>query len=454
MTLRQLSGASSSAVIAPMTTPGAELRALYEQLRGTTTAWEMSLLETLVNPMATYPLPGIISKGHWGYNPATYNNGYTIEAPQYLPQFFGDSAYPDQSSLQQSDGAGGFSPVAAAQLDVYAGSRYDQREGLVRGTFSVPTSGQFVVWFDPTDTQHPVTVRAVQDMDKWWTDTTNVAPILDGGVTQAIFEWDRDPYRQYADAYRTLTDYGDVSSSQFVYVGGAVLHVAVQAKTAYSDVAIKARNIANYDRRFFDVPTSSGEYGDPTQPEKANEGVAVYNGTTWGPTFTLEHTAEKAVATRFGYVISRGFPMLEFHVVNATTGGAPVNFNFEARAWLGITYTTLRDAATTAYHTVPTEMPAWFSACKTRGAVTMHRSELGEALITNTMRTMSSHPVPAVIRAIAGKVSPKKADSNFFSKLLSGVGNAVGIDIKHPLPSIASLLTGKVLPALGKMLMA
>lgn len=340
------------------------------------------------------------------------------------------------------------------QMDCYAGTRYDQREGLARGTFSVATSGQFVIWFDPGDAVQPVHCISIDDMETWWTDPNNWTNNMFGPnpTAQLNFDWDRDPYRSYANNWRTMESYGNTSTNQFVYVGGSVLHLAVQAKTAYSDVAIKARNIAAYDRRFFDTPTSTGEYGDPSQPEKANEAAAIYNGSTWGPVFALETDNNKALSNRLYYAIQRGLPMLEVHVVNAGVGGAPVNFNFECRTWLGVTYTTLRDAATTTYHTVPAVIPPWFAACKMRGAVTMHRSELGEAIITNTVNAVSRAPLNPTVASVVSKIQPKKAGEGFFSKILSAGADLLGIDKSNPLPSIASLVTGKILPKLAGFL--
>lgn len=442
-------GASGSATVAPFKRGGAEVVALHAQLRGTLQAWEISLLETLINPMSSYPLPGITTTGHWGYNPATYNNGVppaTFDQPLFYPQFMADCVLPDQSALTQDSPA---TNIPAMQMDTYAGSRYDQREGLVRGTFSVEQSGTFLIWFDPADVADPVVVRALSDTETWWVDPANTASIFAGTQSTLPFQWDRDPYRNYTNNWRALPDYGNVSTNQFTYIGGAVLHLAVQAKTAYSDVAIKARNISNYDRRFFDTPTKTGEYGDPTQPEKANEAAALYNGSTWQPVFAVTQDEKPPLANRMWYIIQRGLPLLEVHVVNATTGGAPVNFNFEARTWLGVTYTSLRDAATTAYHTVPAEIPPWFSACKTRGAVTMKRSELGEALITNTVNSMVRAPTPPIVRAVVDKIAPAKAGPNFFQRMLGGIADVVGVDKSNPIPGIASLVTGKILPAIA-----
>lgn len=458
LTPRMLAGQSGSATIAPMAKGGMEVVALHRALRGTYEAWELNLLETLLSPLTPYPLPGIVNRQGWGYNPATYHNGFfpgppaTGAAPIFFPTFTGDQALPDQSALMQEGPAGTFLPIPAMQLDTYAGSRYDQREGLVRGNFSVESSGQFIVFFDPIDVSRPVHVISVDNMETWWTSPDNwTAPIFAGGTNLLDYEWDRDPYRGYANDLRVLESYGSYSTNQFTYVGGAVLHLAVQAKTAYSDVAIKARNISAYDRRFFDTPTNSGEYGDPSQPEKANEAAAIYNGSSWGPVFALENTSTKAIANRLWYAIQRGLPLLEVHVVNATTGGAPVNFNFEARTWVGVTYTSLRDSATTCYHTVPAEIPAWFSACKMRGATTMHRSELGEAIITNTVNAVTRAPLHPIVHAVVSKVAPKKAGDSFFSKILTAGADMLGIDKSNPIPSIASLVTGKILPKLAAL---
>jgi hypothetical protein len=345
--------------------------------------------------------------------------------------------------------------------DAYINTKYDQREGLVRGTFSVLESGSFLLFFNPLDQLNPVRLVSIKNTQETWMAAANngfygVSPIFAGPLASETFEWDRDPYRGYEDSYIASTcSEIEIGRLQLVYVGGASLHMAVQAKTAYSDVAIKARNLVDYDRRFFDLPDESGEYGDPTQPLKATEGIAIYNGSVWNNTIRCDPDAgapSKSVMLQFA--IQFGYPLLEVHVVNATTGGAPVNFNFEARCWLGVCQTTLRENATNSFHTIPCDIPGWFTSARTRGAISKESSKLASELIENTQRAVvMSHP-PLTVHRLATAVQPAAVSSGGggFGGFLKSVLGQVGIDTSHPLESIAKLVVPKALKAVGALI--
>lgn len=468
VTLGGLRGGAGSSTLAPTRPVSEDVKVLYQQLTGTIHQWEMELLETLFNPMHPYPLPGICPTGHFSHQNSWFTAGYSVESAYGVypsvnqdtgPNITGADGSSSVGANVQMTGVGTAAAVAAMLTDAYHGARYDQREGLVRGTFSVIESGSYIILFDPACTNNPVLLVSMKDTEDWWTDTDNISqvPMFGGGVAREQFGWDRDPYRAY-NGYNVpvAPDYeATVDTSLWQYTGGAALHLAVQAKTAYSDVAIKARNLVDYDRRFFDAPSEGGEYGDPTQPEKANEAIAVYNASMWRRPYTVNPTGgnwKTTEASLMAFAVQRGLPLLEVHVVNAASGGAPVNFNFEARAWLGVSYNTLKDNATTAFHTVPCVVPPWFASCRTRGGVSMARSKLGEELITNTVRSLARSPLPVVPARIMNSVSAKKAGPSFLSTIMSGIANAAGIDVKNPLPSIGSLLVKRVLPALGGVL--
>jgi len=348
--------------------------------------------------------------------------------------------------------------VNPAITDCYVGCRYDQREGLVRGTFSVVTSGAYIIYFDPCEVRYPVRVLCLATTEDSWVKPTNTSSILEGGASEAAYAWDRDPFRGYPGHWVTPNPtYADFTadSTTLVYPGGATLHLAVQAKTAYSDVSMKARSFERYDRRFFDCMTETGEYGDPSQPEEAREAVAVYNGSGWRMrTDMLQDAPNTVVRARLGYVIQAGLPLLEVHVVNATTGGAPVNFNFEAKCWSGITYHTLRDAATSPFHTVPAALPTWFASMRTRGVVTKKRSALSEELIAKTVATLHTAPAktPAVAAVTKAIVQNSGTKPSGFRGLLDSVLNAVGVDPADPLPSIGRLAGKALMPLVRSLL--
>jgi len=350
-------------------------------------------------------------------------------------------------------GVSNYQLVNPALVDVCSLAKYDQRDGLCRGTFSVTESGQFIIWCDPTDAQNPVQILALGTTEGSWIDVSNTAAIFNGQPGDR-FSWDRDPYRGYVGDFSPVDPGSDgffADRSTLVYVGGCALHLAVQAKTAYSDVAMKARSLDRYDRRFFNAPTHNGEYGDPSQPQEAKEGLAVYNGSTWRQRTRVEGNIPAPILrNRLAYIIQAGYPLLEVHVVNATTGGAPVNFNFEAKVWLGITYHTLQDNATTAFHTVPAQVPPWFCSMASRGVVTTKRSALSDELIEKTMRTLSVTPTksPAVTAVVRAAAKPAGGFKGFVRDIMQ----EVGIDPDHPLPSIAKLAGRKLLPLVSKLL--
>jgi len=222
--------------------------------------------------------------------------------------------------------------------------------------------------------------------------------------------------------------------------------MAVQAKTAYSDVSIKARSALNYDRRFFNLPTLSGEYGDPTQPTRATEGLAVFNGSTWNQRVFLPDTAgDKSLSMRLEYAIQAGFPLLEVHVVNATTGGAPVNFNFEARAWLGVTFHTLKDNATTSMNTIACEVPPWFSSCAVRGSISSKSTELANEIILNTHKVLQQTVLPKPVAKMNRLIDTSKKHG-----FLADVMTAVGLDPSNPLGSLAK----KLIPVAGEAILS
>lgn len=474
LTPAMLRGQSANSTIAMPPANGAYLaraRALYHELSGSTMQWELMLLETLLSPLRPYPLPGV---GHhmFGMNggiqkitePIIVDPDQNPAASQQYPFLALDPGNWDPStgysgvSVTQYNDAGVALPLPPIVSDAYLSAKYDQRDGLCRGTFSVPSSGGFLVIFDPTEIGDPVRVIALKDFESPWINTTNRVDILSTGsglTSQLDFSWDRDPYRAYPPA---LTDVGAVNSSQsdtscLVYPGGATLHVAVQAKTAYSDVSMKCRSYERYDRRFFNAPTDNGEYGDPSQPTEAREGLAVYNGSTWKQRVSTDGSGgAQVVATRLAYAIQAGYPIVEVHVVNATAGGAPVNFNFEAKTWLGISYHTLRDNATTSFHTVPVEVPGWYTACAVRGAVSKSRSALGEELVANTVNHIAKIPKPGVIATTVRAVNQNHASG--FKGVVQDVLSAVGVDPHDPIPSIMKFAGKKLLPVLEKALFA
>lgn len=421
------------------------IRTLHKEIGSTTEFWELNLLEHLYNPMHVYPLPCITNRGLGGpaatipfdyvgdTNPGVSNITSVAQVYPGGPLV----GYGIPASTTSYNPGSGFFALDALTIDAAQHAKYDERHGLSRGNFSIAESGVFIVYFDPFDYGDPVRVICLSSTEQAWTDVGNTANILAGGQNRFSAQWDRDPYRGYTGDPQPVGYLELVTDrSTLVYVGGAMLHVAVQAKTAYSDVAMKARNSVDYDRRFYDAPDLNGEYGDPTQPTEAREGLAIYSGSTWRQrTFLPADCTDKALRSRLSYIISQGLPMLEIHVVNANTGGAPVNFNFEAKAWLGMTYHTLPDNATTAFHTIPAEIPCWFTTLRTRGAVTKNRTKLSEEVITHVQRGVASSIVPRVIQKVNEKVRPHLADTVFGDAL-----KFIGVDPSNPLPSLGKLL--------------
>jgi len=447
-----LMGAARNATITEMKSVSDSLRKLYSELSGTTELWELQLLEHLFNPMHPYPLP-CISQYSFAGGVATYPLDYDPLNPANTGAMAVNNIYPGGPltavgiaglTTTYDPGNGTFLPVNGVATDAAQHSKYDERYGLCRGTFSVSGSGAFVLWFDAQDYVNPVKAIALTSTEASWTDTANFAAgVLPANIME--FSWDRDPYRGYVGDVQPVGFIGmTVDRASFVYIGGAVLHMAVQAMTAYSDVSIKSRNGHDYDRRFFDAPGINGEYGDPTQPVRATEGLAVYSGSCWSQRIGVTTAdGDKAVAARFAYAIAQGLPMLEVHVVNANTGGAPVNFNFEARTWLGMAYSTLKDNATTSHNTIACTIPPWFTSCRTRGAISTKSTELASELIVNTQRNIAATVKPKAIAKVAEHVDPRKGGS-----FLKDIMEVVGIDPSNPFPSIAK----KLLPIAGKFL--
>jgi hypothetical protein len=441
-----LLGTSRGSQQAPMGSVPEALRALHSSLSGTLELFELHLLEHLYNPMHTYPLPCI---GHHGYgNPGgVYPAVYDESNPAIVsPMAVGDpypggpltSVFVSGINITQNPGSGEFAPINPLRIDNALHSKYDERNGLCRGTFSCVGSGAFIIFMEPLDYAHPVKIIAIRDTEASWTNAGNWdTSVLAGGVSFESFAWDRDPYRGYKGDPQSV-GYGElvVDRSTFVYPGGNALHLAVQAKTAYSDVSLKVRSSHNYDRRFWDAPTLSGEYGDPTQPTRACEALAVYSGSTWQQRYTTPADIDpKSLSYRLSYAIACGLPLIEVHVVNATTGGSPVNFNFEARCWLGMAYHTLTDNATTSLVTIPASIPFWFTTCRTRGAVSNKQSELANEMITNTHKVISATTTPKTIAKINSQIAPKKSSS-----FLSDIMHFAGIDPEDPFPSLAKKL--------------
>ncbi len=452
---KTLLGSTAVAPHRPMVAVPDAMRNVHEELRGTIEHWQLSLLECLYSPMARYPLPCI--------SPHMYTNGTGTIPLDYDPLNPGITSvmtpgniFPGgplvavgipQATMTYNPGSGSFVPFNPVNSDVALHSKYDERDGLCRGTFSVTGSGAFVLFFDPYEVNATVRAIAIGDTEQSWMDTGNwPTGVLASGNVEG-FAWDRDPYRGYQGDFQTVGYYDlQADRSSLAYCGGAVLHLAVQAKTAYSDVSIKARSSLNYDRRFFNVPGLNGEYGDPTQPTRATEGLSVFNGSTWNQRVFLPDTAgDKSIAMRLEYALQAGFPVLEVHVVNATTGGAPVNFNFEARAWLGFTFHTLKDAATTSLSTIACEIPPWYSSCSVRGAVSSKSTELANEIILNTHRVLQQTALPKPLAKINRVVDTTKKGG-----FLHDVMSAVGIDPSNPFGSLAK----KLLPIAGEALLA
>lgn len=432
------------------------IRLLHSSLSGTLELFELHLLEHLYNPMHTYPLPCIMHHNYGGPSGA-YAALYDVLNPAITSPLAIGNPYPGGplsadlvpfTNFTQDPGDGTFKIFNAIQIDNALHAKYDERNGLSRGTFSVTGSGTFIIFFEPLDFENPVKMVAVKNSEASWMDVDNFDDtVFSTGASYSMFGWDRDPYRNYVGdpqevGYQALV----VDRSTLVYPGGSVLHLAVQAKTAYSDVSMKVRQSHTYDRRFFDAPTLNGEYGDPTQPTRATEALAVHSGSTWQQRYQFPADADsKSFSGRISYAIAAGLPLIEVHVVNASTGGAPVNFNFEARNWLGITYHTLKDNATTSLVTIPAALPAWFTTCKIRGAVSNKASELADELIQNTHTVIGRAVAPKTVAKLNNMVSPKKNKS-----FLSDILNFVGIDADNPLPSLAK----KLMPVAKDFLMS
>jgi len=451
-----LLGDSANAPMRPMVPVPEAMRMLHSELKGTQDMWQLQLLECLYNPMTRYPLPCMSHH--------TYTNGtgtipvdYDPTNPALTSVFTPGNIYPGGplagvgiplSTMTYNPGSGLYVPFNPVLSDSALHSKYDEREGLSRGTFSVVGSGAFILFFDPFEVNATVRAIALKDTEQSWMDTSNWdTAVFASGAAYEGFGWDRDPYRGYGGDFQTVGYYDlQADRSSLAYVGGAVLHCAVQAKTAYSDVSIKARSSLNYDRRFFNTPTLNGEYGDPTQPIRATEGLAVFNGSTWNQRVFLPDTAgDKSLAMRLEYAIQAGFPLIEVHVVNATTGGAPVNFNFEARAWLGFTFHTLKDTATTAVSTIACEVPPWYTSCAVRGAISSKSTELANEIILNTHRVLQQTVLPRSVAKVNSQVDTSRKHG-----FLSDVMTAVGIDPSNPLGSLAK----KLLPIAGEALLS
>lgn len=453
---KTLMGSSSTAPIRAMVPVSDAMRRVHEELRGTVDLWQLQLLESLYCPMTRYPLP-CISHHMYANGTGSIPADYDAANPAITSVMTPGNIFPGgplvgvgipQATMTYNPGSGAFVPINPVNTDAALHSKYDEREGLSRGTFSVVGSGAFILFFDPFEVNSTVRAIAIKDTEQSWMDTANWdTGVFPGGATIDSFTWDRDPYRGYVGDFQTVGYYDlQADRSSLAYCGGAVLHMAVQAKTAYSDVSIKARSALNYDRRFFNTPTLSGEYGDPTQPTRATEGLAAFNGSTWNQRVFLPDTAgDKSIAMRLEYAIQAGFPMLEVHVVNASTGGAPVNFNFEARAWLGFTFHTLKDTATTSMSTIACEIPPWFSSCAVRGAISSKSTELANEIILNTHRTLQQTALPKAVAKVNRQIDTTKR-----SGFLSDVMAAVGIDPSNPLGSLAK----KLLPVAGEALLS
>lgn len=446
-------GAARNAPITEMKPVADRLRALHGELAGTTELWQLQLLEHLFNPMHPYPLPCLSQYSFAGGVGAVASAAFDTTNPSDTGVMAVGQIYPGgplfsngipDLTITYDPGSGAFKPLNAVLTDAALHSKYDERYGLCRGTFTVSGSGAFILYFDAQDWDSPVKAIALTNTEASWTEPSNWASgVLPAAVID--FQWDRDPYRGYQGDIQTVGYNGmNVDRASFVYVGGAVLHMAVQAMTAYSDVSIKSRNGHDYDRRFFDAPTLSGEYGDPTQPVRATEGLAVYSGSCWSQRIQASIiSGDKCVANRLAYVIAQGLPLLEVHVVNANTGGAPVNFNFEARTWLGMAYTTLKDNATTSHNTIACTIPPWFTACRTRGAISAKSSELASQLIVNTQRNIAATQKPKAVAKLVQHVEPQRGGS-----FLKDLMEVVGIDPANPFPSLAK----KLLPVASKFL--
>jgi len=451
-----LMGASSVAPLRPMVPVSDALRRLHDELRGTMDLWHLSLLETLYSPMARYPLP-CMSHHMYTSPTGTIPADYNVANPAITSVMTPGDIFPGgplsavgiaQATMTYNPGSGTYVPINPVNSDAAVFSKYDERDGLCRGTFSVTGSGAFVLFFDPFEVNATVRAVAITDTEASWMDTGNwSSTVFSTGLPVTSFTWDRDPYRGYAGDFQPVGYYDlQTDLSSLAYCGGAVLHMAVQAKTAYSDVSIKARSALNYDRRFYNTPTLSGEYGDPTQPTRATEGLAVFNGSTWNQRVFLPETAgEKSIALRLEYAIQAGFPLLEVHVVNASTGGAPVNFNFEARSWLGFTFHTLKDAATTSLSTIACEIPPWFTSCAIRGAISSKSTELANEIILNTHRVLRQAPLPRPVAKVNNLVDTGKRHG-----FLRDVMDAVGLDPQNPLGSLAK----KLIPVAGEAILS
>lgn len=453
---KTLLGSSSTAPIRAMIPVSDAMRRVHEELKGTTDLWQLQLLESLYCPMTRYPLP-CISHHMYANGTGTIPLDYDAANPAITSVMTPGNIFPGgplvgvgipQATMTYNPGSGAFVPINPVNTDAALHSKYDEREGLSRGTFSVIGSGAFVLFFDPFEVNATVRAIAIKDTEQSWMDIANWdTAVFPGSATVDGFSWDRDPYRGYDGDFQPVGYYDlQADRSSLAYCGGAVLHMAVQAKTAYSDVSIKARSALNYDRRFFNTPALNGEYGDPTQPTRATEGLAAFNGSTWNQRVFLPDTAgDKSIAMRLEYAIQAGFPMLEVHVVNASTGGAPVNFNFEARAWLGFTFHTLKDTATTSMSTIACEIPPWFSSCAVRGAISSKSTELANEIILNTHRTLQQTALPKAVAKVNRQIDTTKR-----SGFLSDVMTAVGIDPSNPLGSLAK----KLLPVAGEALLS
>lgn len=453
---KTLLGSSTNAPIRAMMPVADAMRVLHEELRGTVDLWQLHLLECLYSPMTRYPLP-CMSHHMYTNGTGTLPVDYDPANPAITSVMSPGNIFPGGplvavgiagTTMTYNPGSGSYVPFNPVNSDAALHSKYDEREGLSRGTFSVTGSGAFVLFFDPFEVNATVRAVALKDTEVSWMDTSNFDNAL-FSTSSAVegFGWDRDPYRGYGGDFQPVGYYDlHADRSSLAYVGGAVLHMAVQAKTAYSDVSIKARSSLNYDRRFFNTPTLSGEYGDPTQPTRATEGLAVFNGSTWNQRVFLPDTAgDKSIAMRLEYAIQAGFPLLEVHVVNATTGGAPVNFNFEARTWLGFTFHTLKDTATTSMSTIACEIPPWYSSCAVRGSISSKPTELANEIILNTHRVLQQTVLPKAVARVN-----KYVDTSKKTGFLSDLMQAVGIDPSNPLGSLAK----KLIPVAGEALLS
>jgi len=453
---KTLLGHTSNAPIRAMVPVSDAIRRVHEELKGTVDLWHLQLLECLYSPMSRYPLP-CMSHHMYSNGTGTLPIDYDATNPAVTSVMTPGNIFPGGplvgvgiagSTMSYNPGSGTYVPFNAVNTDASLHAKYDEREGLARGTFSVTGSGAFILFFDPYEVNATVRAIAIKDTEQSWMDASNWDTTV-FSTTSAVegFGWDRDPYRGYGGDFQTVGYYDlQADRSSLAYAGGAVLHMAVQAKTAYSDVSIKARSALNYDRRFFNLPTLSGEYGDPTQPTRATEGLAVFNGSTWNQRVFLPDTAgDKSLSMRLEYAIQAGFPLLEVHVVNATTGGAPVNFNFEARAWLGVTFHTLKDNATTSMNTIACEVPPWFSSCAVRGSISSKSTELANEIILNTHKVLQQTVLPKPVAKMNRLIDTSKKHG-----FLADVMTAVGLDPSNPLGSLAK----KLIPVAGEAILS